>query len=360
MIVVRAIVCYFVLCTKVKCARCDKKKIKTRMHGSVCKPCSRLGSVIEWRKSITTADSDNSSSASSSTSALQSTATPASACALTELVEIAASKDYDLQSISLTSLASSDSSADPLKHPQPVSFTLKFSSAFSATDVVAHCPGLGYTILQPSAQSEQLADTWMELANKEIFCKRSWEFLAATGSGHQFDITAAAQSNSNLKVLADGTERHLRVALPLYFLDEYKKANGKSDFFIPTMKLLNYNKRAKRQKLHNDIEHLEDAVQRWSVIFFLHDTIATAMPTGDAEELKKLWQWDSLSKEQKDYLSNHKRWACYSVRKGAILIFRQTVAHFGVPDPRRNRTALFALISPTNDKGQHDFQPVYA
>ena len=255
--------------------------------------------------------------------------------------------------MALMQFATAAAAAAVSKSRTPISSSSSFKS-----DLVVHSPAHGYCILQPTQCSLALARRWQSLSDqRKVTRLGAWADLVAVGSGQQLDVLA--QTESDFKNLVGETEQLFRNVLPPYFLDQYAEENRTQVFHIPAMKMLFYDRAADEQTLHHDVCELAVAKQRWSVIFYLQDTISTAMPTHDADRLQKLWSFESLSPVEREELTDKKHWTSFNVRAGSILIFRQTVAHFGVPDPKKNRAVIFALISPSNAKGQDEFQSIY-
>lgn len=217
--------------------------------------------------------------------------------------------------------------------------------------------------MHPTARGAAIAERWID-ADK-LLAGFDWEKITGVKSGRQlgihrilseeYKVALEDDAVQMLKELYDDTKEYLKEKLLPIALPHHETG---TQLFLPLMDLVHYRVGEKEQLLHHDATQQNKAEQRWSVLFFLHNTISTSLPQQPLAVLDRLWA-KKLSAKEKKSLTNPNLWASTPVPAGTILLFKQCTAHYGVPDPVRERIVLFSILSPNPDTNQTVWQRRY-
>jgi len=212
-----------------------------------------------------------------------------------------------------------------------------------------------------------LASRWLK-ADVSL-AQLDWEAITGAKSGRQLGIHHVLNAEFRRKRSVELSDEDLHTLQQLH--DETKAFLAaqllpiaqpyhlQTPLYLPQMDIVHFHPHDKEQMLHHDIHRGDTAQQRWSVLFYLHDTISTAVPMQPLSILKALWN-PRLSEKEKKKLCNPNLWAGLPVSAGTILLMQQSTAHYGVPDITEERIVLFTIISPNADQNQTVWQRRYA
>jgi hypothetical protein len=135
-------------------------------------------------------------------------------------------------------------------------------------------------------------------------------------------------------------ETHMRKHLALVTADSTPAA-----LCLRTLAILRSESGKGEQSPHFDIVDFKKAERCYSVILYCVDTATTAVPLQSSATNRALWS-DSVDPDH--HLLLPPNFHSYRVGAGALLIFRATVIHHGVPNPMPDdRFIAFGFFSPT-------------
>jgi hypothetical protein len=119
---------------------------------------------------------------------------------------------------------------------------------------------------------------------------------------------------------------------------------------LAAIKLLRSSKGKGEQGIHYDIPEYERAVQCYTVLLYLTDTLSTAIPTLSMKELRRCFTEGEKrpSAAALKFLSRDK-FLSQRVTAGTMLVLNSAVPHFGVANPDEyDRYLLFLLFFPSS------------
>ena len=212
-----------------------------------------------------------------------------------------------------------------------------------------------WELLESNELQMRLAAEW--LAFYQTIKDRAGLWIPLRSSGDQYDTSLAvglAGPDARRTTLRSVTEAVLRSRLQELGVDT-------SPLHLAAMKMVRHRPGGRDQDVHMDVPELDAAKKRWSMLFYPHATMSTAVPRLSAKQMAPAFlRSASASADQQlvcDQLCDKKNFISMPAQPGNILAFRATVAHYGVAATGSDdRIVVYALFSPDDESLQDEEQ----
>jgi transposase len=212
-----------------------------------------------------------------------------------------------------------------------------------------------WELLDANELQERLAAEWLSFY--QTIKDRAGLWIPLRSSGDQYDTSLAVGlvgPDAKRTTLRNVTEAALRSRLQALGVDT-------SSLHLAAMKIVRHRPGGKDQDVHMDVPELSGAKKRWSMLFYPHATMSTAVPRLSAKQMAPAFlRSATASADQQfvcDQLCDKKNFISLPVQPGNILAFRATVAHYGVAAMGSDdRIVVYALFSPDDESLQDEEQ----
>jgi hypothetical protein len=245
-------------------------------------------------------------------------------------------------------LAPSPPSTPPRSHkrklPTEGLFTIATRIAPPPPPIFSSLQQLGWKLLVSSRRSRALCCSWLELARED--CLREWEIKR--GGYHQHDTSKSLvcshrdDQRVRLRSSADSTARQLL----------HVSSVNATLLDLAAIKLLRSDCGSGEQSIHFDITEYDLAIRCFTVLFYLTDTVSTAVPMKPLVDLR-----DTFTEGEKHPSTAARakltdaQLHSQRVSAGDAMIVNCACPHKGKANPDDNRRyVLFLLYHPKRMK----------
>ena len=212
-----------------------------------------------------------------------------------------------------------------------------------------------WELLHANEVQTRLAAEW--LAFYQAIKDRAGLWIPLRSSGDQYDTSLAvglAGPDAKRTTLRSVTEAAMRSRLQELGVDT-------SPLHLAAMKMVRHHPGERDQDVHMDVPELDAAKKRWSMLFYPHATMSTAVPRLSAKQMAPAFLRSATATPDQqlvcDQLCNKKNFVSMPVQPGDILAFRASVAHYGVAAMGSDdRIVVYALFSPDDNPYQDEEQ----
>lgn len=191
-----------------------------------------------------------------------------------------------------------------------------------------------------SRTSRAMCGSWLSLMDSGEL--KGWQEKRGGWFQHETEAALVCSLEEQKRVhLLSSSEAQARLLLSTLGVDSHSLMRG-------DVKLICMPPGKGEQEVHYDLQQYEDATRCYSVLFYLVDTEATAVPSVPVQQLRDCFTSDERLPPVKARAQIAKEcFHRFRVQPGDALVFRGDVPHFGVanPDPY-DRYVLFLQFYP--------------